>query len=205
MRILVACEYSGAVRDAFAVLGHDVWSCDLLPTERPGNHIQDDALNHLHEDWDLLIAHPPCTHLAVSGAHLFKKKRETGVQQEAIDFFMAFVRAPIRKICVENPVCIMSSVYQEPDQIIHPWQYGHPESKTTCLWLKGLPCLRPTKILPLPPSGRWENQTPSGQNKLGPSPNRAKLRAKTYAGIAEAMADQWTNPVPVAEQLELVT
>lgn len=208
MRILVACEYSGAVRDAFARHGHDAWSCDLLPSESPGNHIRCTHDSHIFEilghDWDLLIAHPPCTHLAVSGARYFERKRQSGEQQEAMDFFMAMVNAPVPKICVENPVCIMSRVYRPADQIIQPWQFGHPESKTTCLWLKGLPCLRPTKILPLPESGRWENQTPSGQNKLGPSPDRAKRRAKTYSGIAEAMAEQWTNPVPVAEQLELV-
>lgn len=147
MRVLVACEFSGIVRDAFAALGHDAWSCDLLPTERQGNHIQGDVLPHMNDGWDLMIAHPPCTHIAVSGAAHFAAKRSDGRQQTAVEFFMACINAPISKIAVENPVCIMSRLYRKPDQIIQPYQFGHAESKKTCLWLKGLPKLVPTKIM----------------------------------------------------------
>ena len=138
-----------------------------------------------------MIAFPPCTHLAVSGAHRFAEKRADGRQQEGIDFFMALANAPIPKIAIENPVGIMSTKWRKPDQIIQPFQFGDPESKKTCIWLKGLPKLVPTDILPLPECGYWRNQTPSGQNKLGPSPERAKNRARTYQGIADAMATQW--------------
>lgn len=192
MKVLVACEFSGVVREAFARLGHDAWSCDIIDTEIPGQHIKDDVLRHLDEGWDLMIAHPPCTHLAVSGSRYFAEKRADGRQQAAIAFFMAIVNAPVAHICVENPVCIMSSEYRKPDQIIQPWQFGHPESKATCLWLKGLPKLLTTHILHLPEGQKyWSNQTPSGQNKLGPSADRAKIRARTYPNIAAAMAVQW--------------
>lgn len=193
MRVLIACEFSGVVRDAFMARGHDAWSCDLLPTERAGNHIQGDVLPHLSDGWDLMIAHPPCTHLAVSGARYFAAKRADGRQQAAIRFVEALWSAGIPRIAIENPVGILSTrpILGNPKQIIQPWQYGHPESKATCLWLKNLPPLRPTNILPLPDSGRWSNQTPSGQNKLGPSPTRAADRARTYQGIADAMAEQW--------------
>ena len=194
MKILVACEFSGIVRDAFRARGHDAVSCDLLPTERPGPHLQGDILEMgiLDRAWDMVIAHPPCTHLAVSGAGRFAQKRADGRQQEGIDFFMRFTRLDhVPRVCIENPICIMSSVWRKPDQIIQPYEYGHPESKKTCLWLKGLPKLVPTRILPLPESGRWANQTPSGQNKLGPSKDRAKIRSRTYQGIADAMAEQW--------------
>jgi site-specific DNA-cytosine methylase len=150
-----------------------------------------DVLTILDDDWDLMIAHPPCTHLAVSGARYFAAKRADGRQQAALDFVRALLDAPIPRIALENPVSIISSQIRKPDQIIQPWQFGHPESKSTCLWLKGLSNLVPTNILPLPASGYWANQTPSGQNKLGPSPERAMLRAKTYQGVADAMADQW--------------
>lgn len=193
MKILVACEFSGRVREAFKAQGHDAWSCDLLPTEIPGQHIQGDVLEVLDKGWDLMIAHPPCTHLAVSGARYFARKRADGTQQAAIDFFMALVNAPIPRIAVENPVCIMSRLYRKPDQIVQPWMFGHPESKATCLWLKGLPLLIPTNVLPLPESGRWNNQTASGQNRLTPSPDRWKQRSETYLGIAEAMARQWSE------------
>jgi hypothetical protein len=139
----------------------------------------------------MMIAFPPCTHLASSGARWFKDKERE--QAEAIGFFMALARAPIEKICIENPIGIMSTRFRKPDQIIQPWMFGHPESKSTCLWLRGLPELQPTNILSKPASGRWENQTPSGQNKLGPSPDRWKLRSKTYEGIAKAMAEQWSR------------
>lgn len=193
VKILVACEFSGRVREAFKAQGHDAWSCDLLPTEIPGQHIQGDVLEVLDKGWDLMIAHPPCTHLAVSGARYFARKRADGTQQAAIDFFMALVNAPIPRIAVENPVCIMSRLYRKPDQIVQPWMFGHPESKATCLWLKGLPLLIPTNVLPLPESGRWNNQTASGQNRLTPSPDRWKQRSETYLGIAEAMARQWSE------------
>lgn len=147
MRVLVACEFSGIVREAFRAKGHDAWSCDLLPTEIPGQHIQGDVLKILGEGWDLMVGHPPCTHLAVSGARYFAEKKADGRQQQAIDFFMALINAPVPRIAVENPVCIMSRLYRKPDQIIQPYEYGHCESKKTCLWLKGLPKLMPTSIV----------------------------------------------------------
>lgn len=189
MRVLVACEFSGTVRDAFSARGHEAWSCDLLPTEAPGNHYQGNVLEILNYDWDLMIAHPPCTHLAVSGARWFKEKQKE--QEEALEFVRSLLYCGIKKIALENPVSIISTRIRKPDQIIQPWQFGVPESKKTCLWLTGLPLLTPTKILPLPSSGVWQNQTPSGQNKLGPSPDRAKIRSKTYNNIAKAMAEQW--------------
>jgi hypothetical protein len=191
MRVLVACEFSGTVRDAFTEAGHDAWSCDLLPDETSGQHIQGDVLNILDYHWDLMIAHPPCTHLAVSGARWFKEKEQE--QKEALEFVRQLLDAPVPHIALENPVSIISTRIRKPDQIIQPWQFGHPESKKTCLWLVNLPLLKPTKVLELPESGVWENQTPSGQNKLGPSPDRWKLRSKTYPGIAQAMAEQWGN------------
>ena len=187
--MLVACEFSGIVRDAFATRGHDAWSCDLLPSERPGNHYEGDIRDVLNKGWDLMIAHPPCTHLAVSGARYFKFKANE--QSEALGFVRLLLDARIQRIALENPISIISSKIRKPDQIIQPWMFGHPESKATCLWLRGLPNLVPTNILPLPPSGRWDNQTPSGQNKLGPSPTRWLERSRTYSGIAEAMAKQW--------------
>lgn len=191
MKILIACEYSGRVRDAFARRGHDAQSCDLLFSESPGIHYQGDVIGLLDAiKWDLVIAFPPCTHLAVSGSRYFAEKKKDGRQQNGIDFFMEFTRLDCAW-AIENPVGIMSSKYRKPDQIIQPWQFGHPESKKTCLWLHNLPKLIPTRVLQTPVSGRWENQTPSGQNKLGPSPDRAKIRSKTYEGIAEAMAEQW--------------
>lgn len=191
MRVLVACEFSGVVREAFAARGHDAWSCDLLPSELAGQHIQGDVLEVLNNGWDLIIAHPPCTDLAVSGARYFAEKRADGRQQKAIYFFMALAEAACPRVAVENPVGVMSTVWRKPDQIIQPWEYGHPEQKKTCLWLRGLSLLVPTNVLPLPECGYWENQTPSGQNKLGPSEDRWKLRSVTYQGIADAMAEQW--------------
>jgi len=182
MKILIACEFSGVVRDAFSKLGHDAWSCDILPTESAGNHIQTDVLTILNDGWDMMIAHPPCTHLAVSGARWFKDKREE--QFAAIEFFMALVNAPIPKIAIENPVSIMSTRYRKPNQIIQPWQYGHGETKATCLWLKNLPLLQPTNIV----KGRKPRV-----HLLPPSPDRWKLRSITYEGIANAMATQWAN------------
>jgi hypothetical protein len=184
MRVLIACEFSGTVRDAFRAKGHDAWSCDILPTERPGPHIQGDVLPVLGDGWDLLIAHPPCTHLAVSGARYFAAKRADGRQQAAVDFFMALINAPVPHICVENPVCIMSRLYRKPDQIIQPWQFGHGETKATCLWLHNLPKLRPTNVV----TGREPRC-----HKLPPSPTRWKERSTTYQGIADAMAEQWSE------------
>lgn len=202
MKVLVACEFSGTVRDAFIRRGHDAMSCDLLPTESPGPHYQGDVLDIIEDGWDLMVAHPPCTYLASSGLHW--NKRIPGREQlthEAMLFVFnlmgeGFVRHQIQRIALENPIGRISSAYRKPDQIIQPWMFGHPESKSTCLWLKGLPSLEPTNVLPLPEGGRWANQTPSGQNKLGPSADRWKLRSVTYAGIAEAMADQWGS-IPV--------
>lgn len=189
MRVGVLCEFSGTVRDAFLACGHDAVSCDLLPTTNPGPHLQGDCLAFDWSDYDLLICHPPCTHLAVSGSRWFKDKR---VEQEvALDFVRALMQLPVSRICVENPVSVISSRIRKPEQIIQPYEYGHSESKKTCLWLKNLPKLRPTNVLPLPAKGVWDNQTPSGQNKLGPSPDRWLLRSKTYTGIAAAMAGQW--------------
>jgi len=189
VRVLIACEFSGVVRDAFIARGHDAISCDLLPSERPGPHIQGDIRDVDLSAYDLMIAHPPCTHLAVSGARYFARKQPE--QAEALDFVRYLLDAPVPHIALENPVSVISSRIRKPDQIIQPWQFGHPESKTTCLWLKGLPPLLHTWVLPKPPGGRWENQTPSGQNKLGPSADRWRLRSATYGGIAAAMADQW--------------
>jgi len=189
MKILVACEYSGTVRDAFIEHGHDAISCDLLPTDRPGPHYQGDVRDILENGFDLMIAHPPCTHLAVSGARWFKDKQKE--QGEALDFVRFLLNAPIERIALENPISIISSRICKPNQIVQPWQFGHPESKATCLWLKNLPNLVPTNILQKPVNGRWDNQTPSGQNKLGPSEDRWKIRSATYQGIANAMAMQW--------------
>jgi len=192
MKILIACEYSGTVRDAFIRRGHDAMSCDLLPTDAPGPHYQGDVADIINDGWDLMIAHPPCTYLCSSGLHWNKRRPERAAQtEEALKFVKLLLEAPIACIALENPIGCISTRIRKPDQTIHPWQYGHPESKATCLWLKGLPCLTPTSILPLPESGRWSNQTASGQNKLGPSPDRWKIRSATYRGIAEAMAEQW--------------
>ena len=192
MRVLVACESSGRVRDAFLARGHDAVSCDILPTEVPGPHIQGDVLPHLTEGWDLMIAFPPCTYLSSSGMHWTTRGfRDSQLTLDALAFVRKLLDAPIPKIALENPVGRISTAIRKWDQIIHPWQFGDPESKKTCLWLKGLPLLRPTCVLPLPASGRWENQTKSGQNKLSPGPKRAGERSRTYPGIAAAMADQW--------------
>jgi len=186
-RVLVGCEFSGVVRRAFMSLGHDAWSCDVLPADDGGPHFQCDVRDILGDGWDLAVFHPPCTHLAVSGARYFHRKQAE--QAEALDFVRLLLDAPIPRIALENPVSIISTKIRKPDQIIQPYMFGHPESKKTCLWLKNLPLLRPTELLRV--SGRWENQTPSGQNRLGPSPDRWKIRSKTYLGIASAMASQW--------------
>jgi hypothetical protein len=194
VRILIACEYSGTVRDAFRNLGkgHEVLSCDLLPTESPGPHYQGDIRDIIGDGWDLMICHPPCTYLSVSGLHWNSRVSGRAEKtEEALEFVRLLLEAPIPRICLENPVSCISSRIRKPDQIIQPYEFGHPESKKTCLWLKNLPRLIPTDVLSLPSCGYWENQTPNGQNKLGPSPDRWKIRSKTYTNIAQAMAEQW--------------
>jgi len=191
MRVLIACEYSGTVRDAFASAGHYALSCDLLPTDVDGNHYQGDVFDVIRDGWDLMIAHPPCTHLAVSGARHFKEKIADGRQEAALDFVRRLMSADIPKICIENPVSIISSKIRKADQVIQPWMFGHGEQKATCLWLKNIPKLTPTNIV----SGREQKVW-----KLPPSADRWKIRSKTYSGIAEAMARQWGNGLPFLTQ-----
>jgi len=194
MKVLVACEYSGIVRDAFTSKGHDAWSCDILPTESPGNHFQGDVLEHLDKGWDLMIAHPPCTHLAVSGARWFTEgKKPWSLQEEALDFVRKLLNAPIDKIALENPVSVISTQIRKPNQIIQPFEYGHDVTKKTCLWLKNLPNLKPTKIVKpdiVLVNGKKMSKMHYESFKL-PSKERSKVRSKFYTGIAEAMADQW--------------
>ena len=185
MKVLIACEYSGRVRDAFLANGHDAMSCDLLPTEVPGPHYHGSVTDVINDGWDLMICHPPCTHLAVSGARHFAAKLASGVQQEALDFVRLLLDAPIARIALENPVSIISSRIRKPDQIIQPWQFGHGETKATCLWLKGLPLLIPTNVV----DGREPKV-----HMMAPGPDRWKNRSRTFEGIAKAMADQWGNP-----------
>lgn len=190
MRVLIACEYSGAVRDAFAARGHDAWSCDLLPSDKPGNHYQGDVRDILNEHWDLMVCHPPCTHLAVSGARWFHLKQQQ--QSDALDFVRMLLNAPIERIALENPVSIISSKIRKPDQVIQPWQFGHEATKTTCLWLKNLPQLTPTNIV-----GKGARHITKGGKSLPewynlpPSADRWKIRSATFQGIADAMAQQW--------------
>lgn len=189
MRVLVACEFSGVVRRAFRALGHDAWSCDLLPAEDGSPHHIEDSVFHrslLTQGWDLLIAHPPCTHLAVSGARYFAAKQADGRQQAALDFVRALMDAPIEHIAVENPISIISSKIRKPDQIIQPWQFGHGETKATCLWLKNLPPLAPTDVV----AGREARV-----HRMPPGPDRWKERSRTFTGIASAMADQWSRAI----------
>ena len=180
-KILVACEFSGIVREAFRSKGHDALSCDLLPSEIPGNHYQGDVKDIINDGWDLMIAHPPCTHLAVSGARWFKDKQKE--QAEALDFVKLLMDTNIKKIAIENPISIISSRIRKPDQIIQPWQFGHGETKSTCIWLKNLPKLQPTNIV----DGREARV-----HKLPSSETRWKERSRTYTGIAQAMAEQWS-------------
>jgi site-specific DNA-cytosine methylase len=180
MRVLIACEFSGIVREAFRARGHDTWSCDLLPSEIPGHHLQQSVRLVIYEDWDLMIAHPPCTHLAVSGARWFKDKRKE--QADALEFVRFLLDAPIQKIALENPVSVISSKIRKPDQIIQPWQFGHGETKATCLWIKGLPKLVPTNVV----DGRAHRV-----HRMPPGPDRWRERSRTFRGIAEAMASQW--------------
>lgn len=184
MKVLVACEESQRVCQAFRDKGHEAYSCDILPTsgQHPEWHIQDDVLNQLFKGWDMMISFIPCTHLAVSGARWFKDKRCE--QIDAVNFFLRVANAPTPKIAIENPIGIMSTIYRKPDQIIQPWQFGHGETKATCLWLKNLPKLVPTNIV----EGREARV-----HKMAPGPNRARDRARTYPGIAKAMAEQWGN------------
>ena len=195
MRVLVACEYSGRVRDAFRAHGHDAWSCDLLPCEAgPAYHLQQPVEGVLSQGWDLMVAHPPCTHLAVSGSrHFHRKQRE---QAEALDFVRLLMDAPIPRWCIENPVSVISSVIRPPDQIIQPWEYGHGEVKATCLWLRNLPKLTPTNCV----EGREERV-----HLMPPGPDRWKERSRTYQGVADAMGAQWGNrPLPaIAQQMTL--
>jgi len=182
MRVLVACEESQRVCIEFRKRGHEAYSCDILPCSggHPEWHIQGDVLKEIHNGWDLMIAFPPCTHLAISGARWFKDKKKE--QAEALDFVYELLHAPIRKIALENPIGVISTQIRKPDQIIQPWQFGHGETKATCLWVKNLPLLKPTNIV----SGR-EHRI----HRMAPGPDRAKLRSITYQGIADAMAKQW--------------
>jgi hypothetical protein len=180
MKVLVACEFSGVVRDAFIGGGHDAMSCDLLPTEASGPHYQGDVREVLHDDWDLMVCHPPCTHLAVSGARWFKRKRQE--QAEALEFVRLLLSAPIHRIALENPVSVISSRIRKPDQVIQPWQHGHGETKATCLWLKNLPKLRPSNVVEGRDQRIW---------KMPPHSDRWKERSRTLPGIAAAMAEQW--------------
>ena len=196
MHILIACEYSGTVRDAFIRAGHDAMSCDLLPTDVPGPHYQGDVFDIINNGWDMMIAHPPCTYLSVSGMHWTARGlRDPQLTEDALEFVTRLMAASIPRIAVENPISVISSRIRKPDQIINPWQFGHDASKRTCLWLKNLPLLTPTDIVePRIVNGkkRWANQTDSGQNRLPPSDDRWKIRSETYTGIAQAMAEQWS-------------
>lgn len=195
MKILVACEESQAVTIELRRLGHEAYSCDIIPCSggHPEWHLQVDALELLKMKWDMILAFPPCTHLAVSGARYFEQKRKDGRQQAAIDFFMRFANSDCPRIAIENPVGIMSTVWKKPDQIIQPWQFGHGETKKTCLWLKGLPPLISTEIVEGREQRIW---------KMPPSEDRAKNRAKTFPGIARAMAEQWAGDIREGSQCE---
>ena len=192
MKVLIACEYSGTVRDAFSALGHYAVSCDLLPTEKPGEHYQGDVMDIINDGWDIMVAHPPCTHLAVSGARWFKDKQQE--QQEALEFVRKLMQADIPRICIENPVSIISSRIRKPEQIIQPWMFGHEATKTTCLWLKNLPLLQATNVV-----GKGKRHITKGGKSLPewynlpPSADRWKIRSATFQGIADAMAQQWSS------------
>ena len=195
MKVLIACEYSGRVRDAFIKNGHDAMSCDLLPTDAPGPHYQGDVFDIINDGWDLMIAHPPCTYLCSSGLHWNTKRPERAAQTEdALLFVHHLLDAPIERIALENPIGCISTRIRKPNQTIQPWQFGEDASKATCLWLKNLPLLTATNIVAsrmVDGKKRYGNQTDSGQNKLPPSADRWKIRSETYMGIAQAMADQW--------------
>jgi len=209
MRVLVACEYSGTVRDAFIAKGHDAMSCDLLPTDKPGPHYQGDVFDIIGDSWDLMIAHPPCTYLTCSAEWAYKNREDINknlspdklygaerkaAREDAVNFFMLLARSPIESIAIENPVGVMSTRYRKPDQTIQPYEYGHDASKRTCLWLKNLSPLLPTEFIsPRYVDGkpRWGNQTDGGQNREPPAKNRWKIRSLTWQGWANAMAAQW--------------
>jgi len=195
MKVLVACEYSGTVRDAFRAAGHDALSCDLLPTDVPGPHYQGDVTDIINDGWDLMVAHPPCTYLCSSGLHWNKRRPERAqMTEDALKFVQFLLDAPIPRIALENPIGCIGTRIRKADQTIQPWQFGHDASKSTCLWLKNLPLLTPTAVVePRIVNGkkRWANQTDSGQNRLPPSEDRWKIRSETYAGIAAAMVAQW--------------
>ena len=202
MRVLVGCEYSGIVRDAFAIRGHDAWSCDILDTESPGNHIKGNVLDYLDMDWQLAILHPPCTHLSISGARWFTEgKKPMHLREKALDFVQQLMNAPIDHICIENPVSVISSHIRQADQTINPYQFGHPEYKKTCLWLKNLPLLKETNNV-LEETKQLPDKIAKRIWWLGAG--KGKERSKFYTGIASAMAEQWGDenklPVPV-EQL----
>ena len=181
MKILIACERSGIVREAFRWKGLEAYSCDIVPSEIPSMyHIKDDVLNHLNDGWDMMIGFPPCTYLASSGARWFKDRKKE--QTDAVNFFMKLINAPIPRIAIENPIGIMSTLYRKPDQIIQPWQYGHGETKATCLWLKNLPLLKSTDIV----KGRKHRI-----HSMSPSPHRGIDRSRTYQGVADAIVAQW--------------
>lgn len=186
MRVLVACEFSGTVREEFAKLGHDAWSCDILPSDIPGQHYQCDVLEVLNREWDLMIAHPPCTHLASSGARWWANKGQE--QEDSVRFVRQLAEAPIERIAIENPVGYLSTAWRKPDQIVQPWQFGDEYQKTTCLWLKGLPLLEPTKVV-----GKGEFVIHGGKKIPKWYSNRTMDRSKTFPGIARAMAEQWGN------------
>lgn len=230
MKVLVACEYSGRVRNAFIKLGHDAMSCDLLPSEAPGPHYQGNVFDIINDGWDLMIAHPPCTYLSVSGMHWTARGlRDPKLTEDALDFVRRLMDAPIERIAIENPVSVISSRIRKPNQIVNPYQFGEDASKKTCLWLKGLPPLRPTKFVEPRmvccglevPNGdkygcpncngekvarpRWGNQCDSGQNKLGPSDDRWKERSLTYQGLADAFAEQWGGLVLSGDMREVKT
>tara|TARA_R110000824_G_scaffold28435_1_gene95524 strand:- start:117 stop:758 length:642 start_codon:yes stop_codon:yes gene_type:complete len=204
MKILVACEFSGIVRDAFIAAGHDATSCDLVPSESPGPHYCGDVRDIIGDGFDMVVAFPPCQHLASSGARWFPAKRRDGRQASAIDFFLSLANAKIPRVAIENPVGIMSSHYRKPDQIIQPWQFGEPFQKTTCLWLRNLPKLQSTAIVDsgefyVAPSGRrypsWINDTTiDGKKAAWTDPELRRIRSRTFSGIASAMATQWTAP-----------
>jgi len=195
LKVLVACEYSGKVRDAFVQQGHMAMSCDLLDSEALGLHYKGDVRDILDQGWDLMVAHPPCTYLSVSGMHWTTRGlRDPQLTEDALAFVQLLMDAPIQRIAIENPISVISSRIRKPDQIVTPYEFGHDASKKTCLWLKNLPLLKPTnRIAPRIVNGkkRWGNQTDSGQNKLAPSDDRWKIRSETYQGIADAMAAQW--------------
>lgn len=204
MKILVACEESQAVTIEFRKLGHEAYSCDIIPCSggHPEWHLQQDVIPLLNEKWDMIIAFPPCTHLAVSGAAWFEEKRKDGRQQQGIDFFMEFINADCERIAIENPIGIMSTLYRKPDQIIHPWMFGDKFSKSTCLWLKGLPLLIPTNIVEKGDWFEWIDSKTGKKKRQAkrfadawklPPEERARVRSKTFPGIAKAMAEQWTK------------